>query len=138
MNLAQTESYIIVSRQIVPGERPIEAIVLIPSIARALVQSGEYLFEVPIQLLLTVSVDRQIHFFTLPSLEVHTIKPVRNIITFAVDEQQLRLPAPTQNEMLGYSTVADPVDLCAIKRGGIAMFTLKDRLLYSRVRTLAS
>ena len=87
---------------------------------------------------LTVDIDRQILFFTLPFLEVHTIKPVRNIITFAVDEQQLRLPAPTQNEILGYSTVADPVDLCAIKRGGIAMFTLKDRLLYSRVCAFTS
>ncbi|KAJ3528802.1 hypothetical protein NMY22_g9261 [Coprinellus aureogranulatus] len=111
----KTESYIIVSRQIVPGERPIDTIVLVPSISRALVQS-----------------DRQIHFFTLPSLETHTTKPVRNVVTFAVDEQHLRIPAPSQNPALGYTTVPDPVDLCAIKRGGIAMFTLKDRLLYSR------
>lgn len=81
---------------------------------------------------------RQIHFFTLPILETHNIKPVRNIVAFAVDEQHLRLPAPTQNATLGYSTVANPVDLCAIKRGGIAMFSLKDQLLYSRVRCSAS
>lgn len=103
------------SRCIVPGERPIESIVLVPSISRALVQS-----------------DRQIHFYTLPNLEPHSIKPIRNIVIFAVDEQQVRRPAQTSNATLGYTTVADPVDLCAIKRGGIAMFSLRDRLFYSR------
>lgn len=109
------ESYVIVSRQIVPGERPIDSIVLVPSISRALVQS-----------------DRQVHFYTLPSLEPHSVKPIRNVITFAVDEQQVRRPPPSLNSALGYTTVPDPVDLCAIKRNGIAMFSLKDRLFYSR------
>ncbi|KAF6764087.1 hypothetical protein DFP72DRAFT_870684 [Ephemerocybe angulata] len=97
------------------GERPIDTIVLVPSISRALVQS-----------------DRQVHFYILPSLEPHSVKPVRNVITFAVDEQQVRRPPPSLNAALGYTAVPDPVDLCAIKRNGIAMFSLKDRLFYSR------
>jgi len=54
-------------------------------------------------------------------------------VTFAVDEQQARRPVPTSNATLGYSTEAGPVDVCAIKRAGIAMFSYKDRLFYARV-----
>ncbi|KAG2008615.1 hypothetical protein CC2G_014029 [Coprinopsis cinerea AmutBmut pab1-1] len=109
------ETYIIVSRQIVPGEKPVDDIVLIPSISRALVQS-----------------DRQIHFYTLPNLEPDPIKPIRNVMTFAVDDQHLRRPAPKSNPALGYSTHVDPVEFCVVKRSGIAMFSLRERLFYSR------
>jgi len=110
------ESYIIISRQTVPGERPVDDIVLIPSIARALVQS-----------------DRQVHFYLLPDLEPDHTKPIRNVVTFAVDDRHLRRPAPRSNPALGYQTPRlEPVELCVVKRGGIAMFSLKDRLSYLR------
>jgi hypothetical protein len=78
--------------------------------------------------------ERQIHVYTIPSLEPQPIKPIRNVVAFAVDEQQVRKPAPVSNPSLGYSGHADPIDFCVIKRAGISMFSLKDRLSYSRVR----
>ncbi|KAJ2925266.1 hypothetical protein H1R20_g11853, partial [Candolleomyces eurysporus] len=83
-------------------------------------------------------VDRQIHFYTLPSLEPQPIKPIRNVVAFAVDEQQVRKPTPISNPSLGYSAHVDPIDFCVVKRGGIAMFSLKDRLFYSREIPLPS
>ncbi|TFK21824.1 hypothetical protein FA15DRAFT_715834 [Coprinopsis marcescibilis] len=111
----QLDAYIIVSRQLVPGEKPIEDIVLIPSISRALILSG-----------------RQIHFYSLPNLEPHPTKPIRNVMAFAVDDQHLRRPVVKANATLGYDSVVDPIEFSVVKRNGIAMFSLKDHLFYSR------
>ncbi|KAF5389636.1 hypothetical protein D9757_004156 [Collybiopsis confluens] len=69
----RVESYTILSRQSLPNDKPVEEIALLPSISRALVLS-----------------DNQIHFYTLPSLDVVTgIKPIRHVVTFAVDQRFL-------------------------------------------------
>ncbi|TFK38020.1 hypothetical protein BDQ12DRAFT_684517 [Crucibulum laeve] len=108
------ESYSILSRQTLPNERPIDEIVLIPSISRALILS-----------------DRQLHFYILPSLDpvpTHMIKPIRNVVTFAVDNQHLKRPALPP----GSSAPLRPVEFCVIKRNSIAMFTLTEKLFYQK------
>ncbi|KIM47115.1 hypothetical protein M413DRAFT_422845 [Hebeloma cylindrosporum] len=108
------ESYTIISRQTLPGDKPIDEIVLIPSLSRALVLS-----------------DHQIHFYTIPSLDPFPIKPIRHVVTFAVDDQHLRRPAPT-SASAGIQLPIEPVDFSVVKRNGIAMYTLKDRLVYQK------
>ncbi|KAG6377514.1 hypothetical protein JVT61DRAFT_15322 [Boletus reticuloceps] len=86
------ESYSLLSRQSLPNGKPIDELVLVPYMSRVLILS-----------------DRQIHFYTLPSLDpVPNIKPIRHVETFAVD-------------------------FCVIKRNSIALHSLyEDRLVYSR------
>ncbi|KAG9221772.1 hypothetical protein CCMSSC00406_0006715 [Pleurotus cornucopiae] len=106
--VAQLQSYQILSHQTLPSNKPIEEIALIPSISRALVYS-----------------DRQIHFYTLPSLDPvpHTIiKPIRNVVTFAIDHQHLRRPPPS----------TEPVEFCVIKRSSIALYNILERLTYQK------
>ncbi|KAJ3563567.1 hypothetical protein NP233_g8862 [Leucocoprinus birnbaumii] len=102
------ESYEIMSRQTVPSEKAIDKIVIMPSLSRLIVQT-----------------DRQILFYTLPSLDlVTTIKPIRNVVTFAVDHRHLQRPPVVVNE---------PVEFSVIKRAGIAMFVMRgDRLFYQK------
>jgi vacuolar protein sorting-associated protein 3 len=70
----------------------------------------------------------QVYFYTIPSLDpVPNISPLRNVVTFAVDEQHLRRPplnisGPTAN--------VEPVDLCIIKRTSIQLYQLREILLY--------
>ncbi|KAF8813154.1 hypothetical protein BYT27DRAFT_7271330 [Phlegmacium glaucopus] len=106
------ESYTILSRQKLPGDKPIDEIVIIPSLSRALVQS-----------------DHQIHFYAVPSLDPFPITPIRNVVTFAVDDQHLRRPPPSLSPH-GARLLVEPVDFCVIKRAGLAMYSLKDRLSY--------
>ena len=70
--------------------------------------------------------DRQIHFFALPSLDpVTNIKPIRNVLTFAVDHRHLQRPPIIINESVEFSV---------IKRSGISMFSLRnDKLFYQKV-----
>ncbi|KAJ7792403.1 hypothetical protein B0H14DRAFT_2394577 [Mycena olivaceomarginata] len=106
------EAYSIISRQSVPNDKPVEEIVLLPSISRVLVLS-----------------DHQIHFYTLPALDAvppHIIKPIRHVIAFAVDQNHLKRPAPSS------SAAIEPVDLCVIKRNAIAMYGLRERLYYQK------
>ncbi|KAJ7754481.1 hypothetical protein B0H16DRAFT_1316315 [Mycena metata] len=109
------EAYSMISRQSVPNDKPVEEIVLLPSISRALVLS-----------------DHQIHFYTLPALDAvapHIMKPIRHVVTFAVDQNHLKRPAPP----LSSSASPEPVDLCIIKRTNIAMYGLsRDRLFYQK------
>ncbi|EIN08198.1 hypothetical protein PUNSTDRAFT_52658 [Punctularia strigosozonata HHB-11173 SS5] len=110
----KSQAYTLLSRQNLPGPaaRPIDDIVLVGSIARALILSGN-----------------QVHFYTLPSLDpVQTISPLRNVVTFTVDEQHLRRPP------LNTSSPAnvEPVDLCIIKRTSITLYQLRERLLYQK------
>ncbi|KAI4520579.1 hypothetical protein K525DRAFT_285871 [Schizophyllum commune Loenen D] len=100
-------SYDLVSRQNI-ADKPVEDIVLVPSIFRALVFA-----------------DRQLSIYTLPSLEMTAIKPIRNAVTFAVDNDHLRRPAPDDNQLV-------PVALTIVKRSGLALFTLSDRLFYQQ------
>jgi len=90
-------------------------------------------FRVFIVILPITFLDHQIHFYTIPSLDPFPIKPIRHVVTFAVDDQHLRRPAPTLAGV-GIQLPVEPVDFCVVKRNGIAMYTLKDRLVYQKVR----
>ncbi|KAJ7211369.1 hypothetical protein GGX14DRAFT_624562 [Mycena pura] len=109
------ESYSIISRQSLPNDKPVDEIVLLPSIFRALVLS-----------------DHQIHFYTLPALDAvphHVIKPIRHVVTFAVDQTHLRRRAPPPSVPV---SSLEPVDVCVIKRSAIAMYSLRERLFYQK------
>jgi len=106
------ESYTILSRQTLPGDKPIDEIVIIPSLSRALVLS-----------------DHQIYFYTVPSLDPFPIKPIRHVVTFAVDDQHLKRPPPSLSPQ-AIRLPVEPVDFCIVKRAGLAMYSLKDRLSY--------
>uniref|UniRef100_A0A8H8CKT2 CNH domain-containing protein n=1 Tax=Psilocybe cubensis TaxID=181762 RepID=A0A8H8CKT2_PSICU len=108
------QTYTLLSRQVVPGEKPIDEIVLVPSLSRALVLS-----------------DHQIHFYTIPSLDPYPIKPIRNVVTFAVDDIHLKRQLPPLSAQ-GLQLPMEPVDFCVVKRNGIAMFTMKDRVFYTK------
>ncbi|KIK68589.1 hypothetical protein GYMLUDRAFT_68440 [Collybiopsis luxurians FD-317 M1] len=109
----QAESYTILSRQSLPLDKPVEEIVLLPSISRALIFS-----------------DNQIHFYTLPSLDVVApIKPIRHVITFAVDQRHLTRPAPSSS---GPPHRPEPVDFCVIKRNALQMYSLRERLFFQK------
>ncbi|KAG7095427.1 hypothetical protein E1B28_006176 [Marasmius oreades] len=107
------ESYTILSRQSLPNDKPIDEIVLLPSISRALVLS-----------------DSQIHFYTLPSLDVvayNIIKPIRHVLTFAVDHQHIMRPAQPPS---GPMTRIEAVEFSVIKRNSIHLYSLREKLLF--------
>ncbi|THH03162.1 hypothetical protein EW145_g6477 [Phellinidium pouzarii] len=106
-------SYTLLSRQTLPTNKPIEEIALCPSIMRALIFS-----------------DHQVHFYIIPSLDpVHSsiIRPIRNVISLAVDEQHMRLPPLSE-----HNQKTEPIEFCVIKRTNISMYTLKERLVLQR------
>ncbi|KAF9010239.1 hypothetical protein BDQ17DRAFT_1009842 [Cyathus striatus] len=106
------------SRQTISAGKPVEEIVLIPSLFRALILS-----------------DRQLHFYVLPSLDpvpYNLIKPIRHVVTFAVDAQHLKRPPPPGGAL------GEAVDFCVIKRNAIAMYMLRDRLFYQKEIPLPS
>jgi hypothetical protein len=51
------------------------------------------------------------------------------VVTFAVDEQVMRLPPPIPQT----AATVDPVGLCIFTRSQIRMFTLRERLLHVKV-----
>ncbi|PBK89833.1 hypothetical protein ARMGADRAFT_995882 [Armillaria gallica] len=104
------ESYTVLSRQTLPNDKAVDEIVLLPCISRALILS-----------------DNQIHFFTIPSLDVVAIKPIRHVVTFAVDHQHLRRPAASPSTPMHQ---LDPVEFTVIKRSSLSMYVLRDKLLY--------
>ena len=83
-------------------------------------------------------IDNQLHFYTLPSLDpvpYTVIKPLRGVIHLAVDEQHLRRPAPSFSEP---QAQIEAIDFCIIKRSTVAMYQLRERLFFQRVRILFS
>jgi len=62
------------------------------------------------------------------------IKPIRGVVTFAVDEQHIRRP-PAQNPDL---LMAQPVEFCVIKRSGISLWALRERLMFQKEIPLPS
>ncbi|KAH9003555.1 hypothetical protein EDB86DRAFT_2893203 [Lactarius hatsudake] len=108
----QPGSYALVSRKTLPTGKPVDEIVLTPSISRAFVLS-----------------DRQIFFYVIPSLEpVPGIKPIRNVMCFAVDHRHIvrpLLPMDSPAPVL-------PVDLCVVKRTGIGLYSLREQLIYHK------
>ncbi|TBU25432.1 hypothetical protein BD311DRAFT_764523 [Dichomitus squalens] len=115
------DSYTLLSRQSLPNEKPIDQIVLAPSISRALILS-----------------DRQIHFYTLPALDVispNQIKPIRNVVTFAVDEQHLKRPPQFMNDI---PVPVEPIEFCVVKRSAISLYSLRERLFFQKEIPLPS
>ncbi|KAI0070843.1 hypothetical protein K474DRAFT_1669669 [Panus rudis PR-1116 ss-1] len=109
------ESYTLLSRQSLPNDKPIDELVLVPSLGRVLVLS-----------------DHQIHFYTLPALDPvspQVIKPIRNVVTFAVDDQHLRRPPMLSSDV---PQRVDPVEFCVIKRSTISMYSLRERLFFQK------
>jgi len=100
------ESYTLLSSQSLPAQKPITELVLIQCISRLLVLC-----------------ESQIHIFTLPSLDPIPISPIRNVVSFAVDHQQLLKPMSTEP-----LSKLPPVDLCVIKRNSIGLFALREKL----------
>ncbi|KAL6298204.1 hypothetical protein BKA93DRAFT_744633 [Sparassis latifolia] len=111
-DLKSPESYTLLSRQSLPTEKPIEDIVLTPSISRALILC-----------------DAQVHFYTLPALDPVGIKPIRNVVTLAVDEQHLRKPPPSPNDL---PQTIEPIEFCVIKRNAIALYSLREKLFFQK------
>ena len=75
-------------------------------------------------------IDRQIFFFTIPSLElIQNIKPIRNVIAFAADHQHLSRTVPPIDSPLPLL----PVDFCVVKRTGIMLYSLRESLSYIKV-----
>ncbi len=82
-------------------------------------------------------VDRQIHFYTLPALDVvshNMIKPIRNVVTFAVDEQHLKRSPQSMNDI---PVPVEPIEFCVIKRSAVSLYSLRERLFFQKVRLLA-
>ncbi|KAI0754156.1 hypothetical protein C8Q80DRAFT_1216334 [Daedaleopsis nitida] len=120
-NAGSPESYTLLSRQSVPNDKPIDEIVLAPSISRALVLS-----------------DHQIHFYTLPALDMvplNLIKPIRNVVTFAVDVQHMKRPPQFMNDI---PLPVEPIEFCVIKRSTIALYSLRERLFFQKEIPLPS
>ncbi|OBZ67664.1 Transforming growth factor-beta receptor-associated protein 1 [Grifola frondosa] len=114
-------SYTLLSRQTLPNDKPIDEIVLTPSISRALILS-----------------DHQVHFYTLPALDMvpsNMIKPIRNVVTLAVDEQHIRRPSPSLSDI---PVPIDPIEFCVIKRNAIAMYSLREKLFFHKEIPLPS
>jgi hypothetical protein len=75
-------------------------------------------------------IDRQVFFLVIPSLEiVSTIKPIRNVMAFAVDHQHIIRPVPSMNSPLPFL----PIDFCVVKRTGIVLYNLRESLKYIKV-----
>ncbi|RPD60228.1 hypothetical protein L226DRAFT_555130 [Lentinus tigrinus ALCF2SS1-7] len=120
-NPESPETYTLLSRQSVPNDKPVDEIVLAPSISRALILS-----------------DHQIHFYTLPALDMvplNQIKPIRNVVTFAVDEQHLRRPPQFMNDI---PVPVEPIEFCVIKRSNIGLYSLRERLFFQKEIPLPS
>ena len=118
----------ILSRQTIPNEKPVDEIILLASVQRVLVLSGT---GSPLLYILvyTKTTGQQVHFFTLPSLDPVNIKPIRHIICMAVDQVHMERPPPSSNAPV------EPVHFCAIKRNAIGMYSIRgDRLLFMKVR----
>jgi vacuolar protein sorting-associated protein 3 len=134
----QQQSYVLQSRQSLPLEKPIEDIVLVPSISRLLIQSGPRA-ALSACASLTIHTAHQVFFYTLPSLDPvpqNLILPLRNVVTFAVDERHLaRAPLSIANPQAGG---VEPIDFCVIKRSSIALFQLRERLFFQKVIEMPS
>jgi hypothetical protein len=74
--------------------------------------------------------DRQIFIHIIPSLElVPGIKPIRNVMAFAVDHQHILRTAQAADSPL--PTL--PVDFCIVKRSAIVLYSIQEQLMYRKV-----
>jgi len=72
--------------------------------------------------------DNQLHFFTLPELNILPIPPIRNVQAITVDQRALTRPpldAPIHT--------VEPVDFCVTKKTGLGLFSLREKLVPHKV-----
>ncbi|KAF9788229.1 hypothetical protein BJ322DRAFT_1047828, partial [Thelephora terrestris] len=109
------ETHSILGTQALPTPKPIEDITLVPCVARILVLS-----------------DGQLHFFTLPELNILPIPPIRNVQAVIVDQQALSRPflhSPIHT--------VEAVEFCVIKKTGLGLFSLREKLVFYKDFPLA-
>ncbi len=108
---------------------------LAPSISRALVLSGICcsLTQSQRNIYLRLTAGHQIHFYTLPALDMvplNLIKPIRNVVAFAVDELHMKRPPQYANDI---PVPVEPIEFCVVKRSAIALYSLRERLFFQKV-----
>ena len=64
---------------------------------------------------------------------LNLIKPIRNVVTFAVDEQHLKRPPQYMTDI---PVPVEPIEFCVIKRSAIMLYSLRERLYYQKVRPI--
>ena len=82
----------------------------------------------PADLFFPSNLGGQLHFFTLPELDILPIPPIRNVQAVAVDQQALSRPslhAPIHT--------VEAVDLCVVKKTGLGLFSLREKLAFHKV-----
>jgi hypothetical protein len=116
-----------------PTGKPVDELVLTPSISKALVLSGKMFMMFYLAHLSDFGVDRQIFFLVIPSLElVLSIKPIRNVVAFAVDYLHVVRPVPSMDSPMPFL----PIDFCVVKRSSITLYSLRESLKYIKVGPL--
>ena len=114
--------------QALPSGQPIEQIVLVPSVEQVLVLSGAFHVLRIIHTSQLPVLGHQIYFFSYPNLEpIEEIKPVRNIVSFALDEAQLRKPPSDRR-----TAQQEFIRMCVMKRSAINIYLLMSRRLQFR------
>jgi hypothetical protein len=91
------------------------------------------LFGIFANLRVLLNPDGQLHFFTLPELNILPIQPIRNVQAIAVDQQALTRPflhAPIHT--------VEAVDFCVIKKTGLGLFSLREKLVFHKVTNIQS
>ena len=81
------------------------------------------------------STDRQVLVYTLPALDMipaTVYKPIRHVLSIAVDEQELKRLA-TRNG--GPSTQPIAIQFCVVKRQSVSVFHLREKPVYDKVCT---
>lgn len=114
-NPSSPDFYDLLSRQSVPNNRPIDDIILIPSLSRAIVLS-----------------DRQVLVYTLPALDMipsTAYKPIRNVVSIAIDVQQLRQLSSRSGSPPAQPT---PVSFCVIKRQSVSVYHLREKPIFEK------
>ena len=84
-------------------------------------------------LFITLNLDGQLHFFTLPELKILAIPPIRNVYAIAMDQQALSRPllhAPVHT--------VEAVDFCVIKKTALGLFSLREKLVFHKVSHIQS
>jgi len=72
--------------------------------------------------------DNQLHFFTLPELDILQIPPIRNVQAIAVDQQALTRPF-----LHAAIHTVEAVEFCVIKKTGLGLFSLREKLTFHKV-----
>ncbi|OJT07519.1 hypothetical protein TRAPUB_1615 [Trametes pubescens] len=92
----------------------------------------------PVTVRCAQAIGHQIHFYTLPALDMvplNLIKPIRNVVAFAVDELHMKRPPQYANDI---PVPVEPIEFCVVKRSAIALYSLRERLFFQKEIPLPS